>query len=106
MWSLSAHSCSWVMVMMFMLTTVDFNDDADDDDAEGKDAEGENAEGEDAEDDEENDNWMQPAGSQNWAKQHVPGDFTLVNFLPITIHHHHHFGLVIVLLSFPLLTPI
>ena len=96
MWSLSAHSCSWVMVMMFMLTTVDFNDDADDDDAEG----------EDAEDAEENDNWMQPAGSQNWAKQHVPGDFTLVNFLPITIHHHHHFGLVIVLLSFPLLTPI
>ena len=83
------------MVMMFMLTTVDFNDDADDDDAddddaEGEDAEGENAEGEDAEDDEENDNWMQPAGSQNWAKQHVPGDFTSSTSSPSPSFCHYH----------------
>ena len=83
-------------MMRLLLAAVDFDDDAYYDDVEGEDAEG----------DEENEKWIQPAGSQNWAKQHVPGDFTLVNFLPITIHHHHHFGLVIVLLSFPLLTPI
>ena len=86
--------------MRLLLAAVDFDDDAYD--ANNDDEEDE----EDAEGDEENEKWIQPAGSQNWAKQHVPGDFTLVNFLPITIHHHHHFGLVIVLLSFPLLTPI
>ena len=82
-------------MMRLLLAAVDFDDDA-------YDAYNDDEEGEDAEGDEENEKWIQPAGSQNWAKQHVPGDFTLINFIPITIHHHHHFGLVIVLLSFPL----
>ena len=64
-------------MMRLLLAAVDFDDDA-------YDAYNDDVEGEDAEGDEENEKWIQPAGSQNWAKQHVPGDFTSSTSSPST----------------------